>query len=132
MPALEKLPMGPMYEETRYTDGVHVNVTIRKPVDNKGNPDSSRPILYIGHTAVNFGGMPPIPITFLIEGANSVESALQLYESNLHKAAQAALIQMGEEARRQKQQIVTATQVPPIPGMMTSAIAPKTQRGEKR
>jgi hypothetical protein len=103
-----ELPIGPLWRETKYTDGQHVTVFVHDPVTKMGAVDLSREKRFLGHTLVNIGLPTPTPVTFLVVGAKNLEHALALYPSELSRAAETAVKHLEKEMQEHKQKIVRA------------------------
>ena len=88
-----------LYREDSFTDRQVGTIRRMSPVDEKGEPDASRPVLFMGATQV-MTAAGPMPLNFEIPGESLAEAA-----DNFSASAQQAVEEMAarlEEMRREQ------------------------------
>lgn len=102
-----------LFKHDSYTDGEFVYLDVMTPVNispgsGKVSIDKSKPKRFIGKTQVDFGGRVA-PYSFMIEGANNVKEAVDMFDSSLNKAIEHTreeIEEMRKEQMSQKPNIV--------------------------
>lgn len=98
-----------LYQEDSFTDRRVGNIQRLTPVTANGEPDHSRPVLYLGSTQV----MTPVgalPLNFELE-ANSLEEALAAFPEAAQAALEQTMEQLKEMQREQASRIMTPDQM---------------------
>ena len=88
-----------LYQEDSFTDRKTGTIRRMAPVDSNGNPDDSRPVLFMGATQV-LTAAGPMPLNFDIPGETLAEAS-----DNFGDCAQKAVEEMAarlEEMRREQ------------------------------
>ena len=88
-----------LYMEESFTDRRVGSLQRLSPVDSSGQPDSSRPVLYVGQTQV-LTPAGALPLTFEIE-ATSLDDAIDKFGEHARQAL-ASTMERIEELRREQ------------------------------
>ncbi len=108
-----------LYQEDSFTDRRVGSIQRLTPVTANGEPDHSRPVLYLGSTQV----MTPVgalPLNFELE-ADSLEEALAAFPAAAQASLEQTMEQLKEMQREQASRIMTPDQ---MGGAMPSGGAP--------
>ena len=105
-PKPETLDANSLYLEESFTDRQVGTLRRMTPVDRDGNPDQSRPVLYVGSAQV-YTPAGALPLSFEIEAASLAEAA-----DGFGSAAQKALEETMEELRRMQREQASSIVVP--------------------
>ena len=103
-----------MYREENFTDRKIGNIRRLTPVDDQGEPDSSRATIYIGQTQM-MTNMGPLPLSFEIE-ATSLAEACQGFAEGAKLAVERTIEEAKEMQRQQASQIVVPEAGGGLPG----------------
>ena len=98
-----------LYQEENFTDRRVGSIQRLTPVTREGQPDTTRPVLYVGSTQV----MTPVgalPLTFELE-VDSLEAALAAFPEAAHAALEQTMEQLKEMQREQASRIMTPDQM---------------------
>lgn len=98
-----------LYQEENFTDRQVGSIQRLSPVTRDGQPDDSRPVLYVGSTQV----MTPagaLPLNFELE-ANSLEEAMNAFPPAAQAALEQTMEQLKEMQREQASKIMTPDQM---------------------
>lgn len=93
-----------LYLEESFTDRTVGSLRRMTPVDKNGDPDTSRPVLYVGQTQV-MTAMGALPLTFEIE-ADSLEDAITGFSAGAKQAFEQTMKELEEMRREQASSIV--------------------------
>ncbi len=111
-----------LYQEDTFTDRRVGSIQRLTPVTANGDPDHSRPVLYIGNTQV----MTPVgglPLNFELE-ANSLEEAVAAFPQAAQVALEQTMEQLREMQREQASRIMTPDQMAGMGGGMPGGGTP--------
>ncbi len=103
-----------LYHEESFTDRRVGTIQRLTPVSANGDPDHSRPVLYLGSTQV----MTPVgalPLNFELD-ADSLEEALAAFPAAAQAALEQTMEQLKEMQREQASRIMTPDQMGGMPG----------------
>ncbi len=98
-----------LYREENFTDRRVGSIQRLTPVTRDGQPDDSRPVLYLGNTQV----MTPVgglPLNFELD-ASSLEEAVAAFPAAAQAALEQAMEQLKEMQREQASRIMTPDQM---------------------
>ncbi len=93
-----------LYLEEVFTDQRVGTIRRMSPVTAEGNPDASRPVLYIG-SAQMMTPAGPLPLTFDIE-ASSLQEAVSKFSKGAEQAMEETMRELQEYRRQQASKIV--------------------------
>jgi hypothetical protein len=99
-----KMDSAGLYIEESFTDRRVGNVQRLSPVDSNGQPDDSRPTVYIGQTQV----MTPagaLPLSFQIE-ADSLAAAIEKFGDHAQQALAETMERLEEMRREQASSLI--------------------------
>ncbi|MBI5016259.1 MAG: cytoplasmic protein [Deltaproteobacteria bacterium] len=102
-----------LYREEIFTDLKVATVRRLTPVQEDGNIDPARPVLFVGQTSV-LTQAGPLPVDAAIDASN-LREALERFPAALNRAIEDMVAQMEELRRREATRIV-------VPGAATSKI----------
>ena len=103
-----------LYIEETFTDRQVGTIRRLTPVDSSGDPDSGRPVLYMG-AAQAMTAAGPIPLNFDIE-ADSLADACDKFAAGAQAAVEEMAARLDEMRREQASQIVVPGQGGPQGG----------------
>ncbi len=98
-----------LYQEETFTDRRVGSIQRLSPVTREGQPDTSRAVVYLGHTQV----MTPVgalPLNFELDAA-SLDEALAAFPAAAHVALEQTMEQLQEMQRDQASRIMTPDQM---------------------
>jgi hypothetical protein len=93
-----------LYREETFTDRRVGTLQRLTPVNDKGEPDPSRPVLYVGQTQVLTPG-GALPLSFDIE-TGSLEEAVRNFGANAEQALMNTMQRLEEMRREQASSII--------------------------
>jgi hypothetical protein len=103
-----------LYREETYTDRRVGTLQRLTPVNDKGEPDPSRPVLYVGQTQVLTPG-GALPLSFEVE-AGSLEEAVRKFGGNAEQALTNTMQRLEEMRREAASSIIVPGSAPPQGG----------------
>ena len=105
-----KMDANALYREDVFTDRKTGTIKILTPVDNQGNFDKNREVLYVGEAQL-MTPMGAMPLTFSIE-AGSLEDAAEMFPDAAKIAVEKAARELQELRREAASSIVIPEGVP--------------------
>lgn len=93
-----------LYQEETFTDQKVGSLRRMTPVTRSGEPDSSRPVLYIGQTQV-MTQMGALPLTFELD-VDNLADAIDAFTAGAKQAFEDTMKQVEEMRREQASSIV--------------------------
>jgi hypothetical protein len=104
-----------LYREETFTDRRVGTVQRLTPIDRSGNPDASRPVLYVGQTQV-LTPAGSLPLSFEIP-AQSLEEAVQKFGAQAEVALTSTMRRLEELRREAASSIIVPGATPPPSGL---------------
>jgi hypothetical protein len=104
-----------LYREEAYTDLKVAQVRCLIPIKTDGSPDESRERIYMGETTL-MSPRGPLPIHCPIEGATTLQEALDKFPEAVNAAVE-KLIEEAKEIQRQEASRIVVPGVAPGGGM---------------
>ncbi|HEY5566162.1 MAG TPA: hypothetical protein VIM81_02825 [Gammaproteobacteria bacterium] len=104
-----------LYREETFTDRRVGTLQRLTPVDRNGNPDPSRPILYVGQTQV-LTPAGALPLSFEV-AAKSLEEAVQNFGAHAEQALTNTMKRLEELRREAASSIIVPGSAPPGGGI---------------
>jgi hypothetical protein len=104
-----------LYREETFTDRRIGTIQRLTPIDLSGNPDTKRPVLYVGQTQV-LTPAGSLPLSFEIP-AQSLEEAAQKFGAQAEQALTSTMRRLDELRREAASSIIVPGATPPPGGL---------------
>jgi hypothetical protein len=104
-----------LYREETFTDRRVGTVQRLTPIDQSGNPDTKRPVVYVGQTQV-LTPAGSLPLSFEIP-AKSIEEAVQKFGAQAEVALTSTMRRLEELRREAASSIIVPGATPPPGGL---------------